>query len=342
VTLSSSAVTDRTATLSWRPSDDSRFREYRVYMSRNQALTEETGTLVYVGTDRSATTVQVGTPYYPGQDLSPEAPLQPLTTYFFRVFVMDDRGLLGGSNLLEVNTGSFPTNQFEIEYDLVLTSSFAAQGRLGGIAWDGSCLWIVYYERGPEFLDPDPTRLVCRDLATGQTLVEHLYVDDSRSPGGLGWDGTHLWLHIVGSASQPPSTLKIIDPATFSVVDHFAAPPNTTDMAWDGQSLLVAISRNRIEFIDPLWGGWLREVYTPFRFQSLKGVAYRDGEIWALSGAHPQLAVLSPDGRQIGVGYTEVLRPGYRNAAGGYLTFVGDQLVLAEEARIYIFDLAPR
>lgn len=71
--------------LQWTQAFARGFREYKVYRHTTSGLDESTGTLIHVSTTREATSFA-----------SPEA---PGTKYFYRVFVMNDLGRLGGSNL---------------------------------------------------------------------------------------------------------------------------------------------------------------------------------------------------------------------------------------------------
>ena len=85
------SVTDKTLLLSWSPTDASDFREYKVYKHTTSGLDETTGTLMHVSTSINDTVFQV-----------PD--LNPLEEYFFRVYVMNDFGRLGGSNIVSVKT----------------------------------------------------------------------------------------------------------------------------------------------------------------------------------------------------------------------------------------------
>ena len=73
--------------LMWHPSDAADFREYKLYRKGDQGLDETTGELAYVATSRTDTTF-VDTRVLAGE------------TYYYRVFVMNDLGRLGGSNLV--------------------------------------------------------------------------------------------------------------------------------------------------------------------------------------------------------------------------------------------------
>ena len=86
-----SEVTGGSMSLSWTPSESESFREYKLYRHLSSGLDEGTGTLVHVGTSVNDTTfVDEG--------------LKGDEKYFYRVFVMDNHGLLGGSNIVSATT----------------------------------------------------------------------------------------------------------------------------------------------------------------------------------------------------------------------------------------------
>lgn len=86
-----SEVTGGSMSLSWTASESESFREYKLYRHLSSGLDEKTGTLVHVGTSVDDTTfVDDG--------------LKGDEKYFYRVFVLDDHGLLGGSNVVSATT----------------------------------------------------------------------------------------------------------------------------------------------------------------------------------------------------------------------------------------------
>lgn len=84
-------VTGQTMLLVWNSSGEADFREYKLYRHNSSGLDESTGTLVHVSTVRQDTSFTV-------------ADLDPLTDYYFRVYVMNDIGRLGGSNIVSART----------------------------------------------------------------------------------------------------------------------------------------------------------------------------------------------------------------------------------------------
>lgn len=85
-------IEERTLELSWVQTDALDFREYKIFQYNTSGLDETTGTLIHVSTEVNDTTFTVEN-------------LLPLTEYFFRVYVMNEFGRLGGSNIVSTKTG---------------------------------------------------------------------------------------------------------------------------------------------------------------------------------------------------------------------------------------------
>ena len=79
--------------LSWSASDVDDFREYKLYRHTSSGLDESTGTLIHVSTSRNDTT------FWERTNLPP-------SDYFYRIFVMNEFGRLGGSNIGMITIGA--------------------------------------------------------------------------------------------------------------------------------------------------------------------------------------------------------------------------------------------
>ena len=84
-------ITESRAFISWSPTDDVEFREYKLYRHHSSGLDETTGTLVHVSTFLSDTSFS-------------DEQLDPFQNYFYRVYVMNDYGRIGGSNIVSLQT----------------------------------------------------------------------------------------------------------------------------------------------------------------------------------------------------------------------------------------------
>lgn len=84
-------ITDKNLMLKWSTIDANDFREYKIYQHLSSGLDETTGELIHVSTQINDTSFSVKN-------------LNPLTEYFFRVYVMNDFGRLGGSNIISAET----------------------------------------------------------------------------------------------------------------------------------------------------------------------------------------------------------------------------------------------
>ena len=79
-------------TVQWDKSIADDFREYKLYSHTTAGLDENTGTLVHVSTDVNDTVIEIQ--------------LEGSATTYFRVFVLNDYGQLGGSNLIHVTSNT--------------------------------------------------------------------------------------------------------------------------------------------------------------------------------------------------------------------------------------------
>ena len=84
-------ITESRAFISWSPTDDEEFREYKLYRHHSSGLDETTGTLVHVSTFLSDTSFS-------------DEQLNSFQNYFYRVYVMNEYGRIGGSNIVTLQT----------------------------------------------------------------------------------------------------------------------------------------------------------------------------------------------------------------------------------------------
>lgn len=84
-------ITTDTIDLAWTESTADDFREYKVYRNDTSGLDETTGELVHVATEATETSFT-------------DTELLPNETYFYRVFVLNEFGQIGGSNIESATT----------------------------------------------------------------------------------------------------------------------------------------------------------------------------------------------------------------------------------------------
>ncbi len=84
-------ITESSARISWSPTDDEDFREYKLYRHNSSGLDETTGTLVHVSTSLIDT-------------IFTDTQLNPFENYYYRVYVMNEYGRIGGSNIMQLQT----------------------------------------------------------------------------------------------------------------------------------------------------------------------------------------------------------------------------------------------
>jgi hypothetical protein len=84
-------VSDSEALISWSPTDANDFREYKLFRHNSSGIDENIGTLVHVSTSITDTIFK-------------QSKLEPLTDYYYRVYIMNEYGKLGGSNIIKLTT----------------------------------------------------------------------------------------------------------------------------------------------------------------------------------------------------------------------------------------------
>lgn len=84
-------VTSSSTEIFWSPTDAIDFREYKLYRHTTPGLDETTGTLIYVATSINDTSFI-------------DSDLFESTIYYYRVYVMNEFGKLGGSNIVSSKT----------------------------------------------------------------------------------------------------------------------------------------------------------------------------------------------------------------------------------------------
>jgi hypothetical protein len=84
-------VTSSSLKIFWSPTDAIDFREYKIYRHISPGLDETTGKLIYVATSITDTSFI-------------DTELFESTSYYYRIYVMNDYGRLGGSNIVSTKT----------------------------------------------------------------------------------------------------------------------------------------------------------------------------------------------------------------------------------------------
>jgi hypothetical protein len=84
-------ITSRSARIQWSQVDSTEFYEYKVYRKQDMGLDENSGKLIYVGTSPSDTEFV-------------DNSLLENSTYYYRVYIMNNYGKVSGSKLCKITT----------------------------------------------------------------------------------------------------------------------------------------------------------------------------------------------------------------------------------------------
>ncbi|PWG04573.1 carboxypeptidase-like regulatory domain-containing protein [Polaribacter aquimarinus] len=84
-------ITSSSATINWNSSSSVGFREYKLYRHSNSGLDETTGKLIHVTTDINEISFT-------------DTNLNNSETYYYRIYVLDEYGQIGGSNVINFKT----------------------------------------------------------------------------------------------------------------------------------------------------------------------------------------------------------------------------------------------
>jgi hypothetical protein len=188
---------------------------------------------------------------------------------------------------------------------------------------------FALYKAGKEWDEPDARPASICDEAT----VETTNAPSEDVPSGLTVMGGDLWIAQSGK-------LRRVDLASAEVKAVFEIPPTVLDLTNDGK-LLYAMEGGwtaglPIHVIDPATGKTVREIVTEankaVKSYGAKGVAWRDGKLYVLSGMEGVIHEVDPaDGK-----VTRDVRTPEHWLAG--LDFDGKQFVTGSRDALFFVD----
>jgi hypothetical protein len=317
----------KTVDLAWSPAAADGFVDYQLFRDWQPEVSQTNDYRIHTSSDPLDTAFVDGANH--------DGTIAPEQTLYYRIVSRDTDGGRAASAVTEGHTPEWDQTVFSEHWELEVDSAFTGQGAIGGLAWDGTALWLAYRTPVGDYYDPDIITLVRRDLATGATLASFTYDDLYADLAGLAWDGSSLWL---GYYATGQSGLHEIDPSTGDVLATFAMPEWTYDIDWDGSHLVLISAFATASVLDPTSGAVLATHDVPFA-NATRGIACRDGHLWTISWTNDDIAILGADGVQVGYAHTDLYDTlGWWYESGLKMTFVGDRLALAVEGSVYLLD----
>lgn len=328
--------------LSWSHSYGSDFREYRLYIGGEyhaNILSDENGSLVYIGTNVTDTTFTISKENYneAGGTISPNG------TYCFRLYVFNEYGKISGSNILKVKTPQWDTTGFTVHYELEAETSFAGIEQIKGIDWDNNNnLWIFYF---------NATGYVNGNYVAEGEVLNYNYQEDKyldtlsisgfeESPAGIAFDDNVIWVQMRSFNGQ----MKAFD---------IQSGQNTKTMMLSGSNSYLSDIAKTDEGFAALWnfhtyeitnnmGGIIRSGQTPYEVYGGMvvdlGIAARGQEYWIMSSRSNEIAIMDAAGNLIGIVKTGLnLDLGYGDDCR--LAIRNNKLAIATSSHIYIYRI---
>jgi len=320
--------TSKTVTLTWSKYNHDNFYEYKLYRHTISGIDESTGKLIHIATSINDTVFIDN-----GSDL--DYGLETNTTYYYRVYVNNEYGRLGGSNIQPVTTRSWDNeHNFTVFYNLELIANFSGMGGgVQGIDYDGQYYWLLeVYEQGT-YYDTNLVQLIQYDQQSDEIIKKFEYTDEYAVPRSITWINDFIYIYY--DLLQGPF-IKKISSIDGSVVRTYSAEQSIMDMDSYGQYICLNNVSNLVKVFNISNFEYIKELSVPFGRGSNQGLACRDSEIWLVSRSNKQIVILDYNGVHIGVVDCSIL-----SSWNGitHLCFMDDNLVLEKDSRIYIFRI---
>lgn len=241
-------ITSNEIGLKWSKANPEDFYEYKLYRKEDEGIDENTGELIYVGTSINDT-------IHTDTDLFPEK------EYYYRVFLRNQFGNLGGSNIVSGTTlqeelipdGSFElidsnTNYWNIERNSIINKVTDSIAKIGN-----SCL----YNKNPlSYVDGQINTMTVMELKTPIGIETNRNYEISGWMRAMGEQGDLLqsvWIMVF----QGNSTVSIVDMGINSnVSQNFIIG----DTGWVYKSKIFSVTNNtpvRIEILMPFQHVWI-------------------------------------------------------------------------------------
>ncbi len=223
-------------------------------------------------------------------------------------------------------SGAYPSH-----YALVQTKAIPVPSQAAvGLAFDGQELWVLSVTVNADSLETAVSRVNVDTAAVDRTFVLDIPGQSSlgANVAGLAWDGEQLWTSI---SSQFGAAVLRIDPTSGILTRQLAAPAGFIGdgLAFDGADLWLSSAPLDVYKLDPVSGAVLEH------FDGRGNLAVRACELWETTSSDPAgFSIVDPS-----TGATVATAPlGLpQHANPGVSTFVGDQLVVANDMRGVIF-----
>lgn len=316
--------------LCWTPYTGDGFYEYKVYRHNSTALDETTGTLCHIATNRNDTTfVDDGTGFS-------DSGLMPDMTFYYRVYVNNEFGKMGGSNILKTKTNKWDNEGgFTAFYNLQLYKSFSTpRGTIYGLDTDGEYLWILSVESIGGYYNNNNVKLIKYNIGANAAETTFEYNDENIIPRSLMFADNYLWVFyddVMGAR------MNKISPETGEVVSSFSANRLADMTSFNGYvyETMYAVDGDFVRKKRLSDFSLVETFPIPIFAGLIDGIAVRENEMWITSRFINQIAIFNEQGKQTGVvtSIDGTGGPGFR------LCFIGDKIAYNYGGTVYINDI---
>ncbi len=195
-------ITVNSVRLVWESTDAEDFVEYKVYRRDTPGLDETTGELIYVSTNKTDTTFE-------------DTGLYSDKSYYYRVYLMNNYGRLGGSNIVNLKT---------IKGNLIVNGDFESNNNLmdyWSITGSGTTVSVdsIVFHQGNKSMyiktpyndSGNPTEILRSDLIFIEPNVQYVFSGWFKIEGKKLSSNPNLWLTIVQGNQFTPNEIRIDD-----------------------------------------------------------------------------------------------------------------------------------
>lgn len=320
--------TEKTVRLSWNKYQSSDFKEYRLYSSRYDDYSENSGgRLMKTFSSANDTVINLSIESLERQ--------YDYDEHRFRLYVANDFGVIGESKIIHITLPIDEVLAAQDLYNLELSSSYVlplAPSQLWlqyrAIATDQENFWVMYLGIGENcsvgihgivYYNPE-SNIISKDTPIHNIQGISNYITSSSTIKSMTWGDDFLW------ATDGSPLLKKINTNTDKIVKTWSMPESA--IAYNEGSIYCA-SDYYVSKIDTLSGKIETVIRTEY---PISGIGIRDNEIWLVFSNRTDYYIYNKTTGEL-LGETASLK------ASIYFCFFKDELATATGSIIGLYTI---